>query len=201
MAKRQKSAAVVGLFVYTTEKEGYFHANAYPVTIGHTADELAHIDAGDSDYARKDVNSDTIRNCNGDYSRTQNGLRLDGLSAHSQGNCSDETRQLYGWEVSYRDVYKVGLSDAKGMYQTLTTVEKRMAAISEQFGRPLSYGQYLLHFARAIGATRFVFRQDNRPYASSYADQDIRITELATGADSVDYLVKKWIAGEPVKQS
>lgn len=198
--KTTKSSATIGLLVQTVKQDGYFHVYGYPVTIGMTQSEMRHLDDGVELSAHKEVKPDTVRNCSGSYGESQNGLKLDSLQASSQGSetSSDNTRSLYAWSIEYHCSH-VDLERVKGMAKTLDTVSKRMVKTAATYGRPQTYGQFLLHFARAIGATRMVFPAKGTN-GRSYNEREHRFSDLASGADTVDYMVRQWVAREDNQQ-
>jgi len=196
-SKSRPTPATLGLYVReehdNTFGGGYYHVKAHPVWVGRTPEEYRDIDAG---RQVDDVSRTQVRNASTRYELHQ-GLYLDGLMVNSQGCSRDTTRHLYGFEIEYRDVFSVDARTAERMHKTLSTIERKMSKLADQWGRPATFGQYLLRVAAALGATRIVLpRKDARD--GSYADMDLRIEDLRTGASCVDYRVEQWIAaGQP----
>ncbi len=62
----------------------------------------------------------------------------------------------YAWHVGYHQPYSVDLDRARVMVATLGRVERRLVQLSGQFGRPESFGAYLLRVATVLKASRFV---------------------------------------------
>mgnify|MGYP000668893075 CR=1 FL=1 len=90
------------------DKDGYFHVEARPVTLGLNAWERRRIDEGATFY--RDVTPNTIRNCGDDL---VSGLRLGGIVVSCQGNDDDAERHVYGYEVAYREAHKIDAHDAR----------------------------------------------------------------------------------------
>lgn len=197
--RRPASLATLGLFIETKQEQGFYHVTAHPVWIGLTPDERADIDAGRY-QSRPDVHCDTIRNASTRYTLWQGGLHLDHLRVTSQGNDSDGARRrLYGWEVEYRDVYTVDRREAARMHKTLTAVERKLDALNDRYGRPATFGAYLLRVAAALGATRIVLPKRER---ESYDRCEPRVLELGEAAYRVDQLVEEWVAeGQPAQEA
>jgi hypothetical protein len=193
MTKGKKSAAVLGLFVQEVLKDGFYQVLAYPVSVGPSEGELADMDRG---YAlSKDVTSETIRHCRSDYGSTQNGLRLADLEVYSQGNnetSSGEPRRLYAFEVQYK-AYSVDLRTAAGMFKTLTAIEKRTEKMEAEYGRPGSYGLYLLRVAKAIGATVMIVARKPPAYGQGFAGERPIVRSLSDGAAAVDNDIAMWV--------
>lgn len=186
-----KTSATIGLYVTQEKADGYYHVRAYPVFIGLRPSEMASIDAGRT--IDREINSDTIRNISGFYAdETPNGLYLENLHVNSQGNNDADPRHLYGWDIDYRNVYSIDARKARLMAETLATIEKRMAKIEDKYGRPATFGAYLLRVADAIGATRFVVPVRNHG-ASSYRGREHTIRDLSTGGSIVDGMIRTWI--------
>lgn len=194
MAKRtsrKTTSAVLGLYVHPDASDrDYYHLRAYPVWIGGTPDDLAAIDRGEplSRPLRDQI-------CNvSDYHRQQlGGLDLHQLMVNSQGDNGSSERHLYGWEVEYRDLFSIDLRKAQQMAKTLATIEKRIDALNEKYGRPGTFGTYLLRVADAIGATRIVWPQGVE--RSSYSEREHRIMSLYNGSSYVDGQVREWVKG------
>jgi hypothetical protein len=66
------------------------------------------------------------------------------------------TDDAYGWQVGYHQPYSVDLDRARMMVATLGRVERRLGQLSGQFGRPESFGAYLLRVATVLRVRRFV---------------------------------------------
>ena len=197
MTDRQKTYKIrLGLLVKTEHPTdsygGYFHARAYPVTIGPTAWEQRYrqerIDAGKTDDSYTKIADDTIRNAGDDLA---NGLRLDCLRINSQGRDADDPRHLYGWEVEYKDCYSVDLRRAEQMAKTLKTIETRTAKLEEKYGRPGSFGAYVARIANAISADAIVF-VDGADSGWHHSNGH-RICNLGDGAGRIDRIVREWI--------
>ena len=145
----------------------------------------------------RNVPGDRVRNVS-TYDRV-NGLHLNDFACTSQGNDADEPRRLYGFEIEYRNVFTVDRREAERMAKTLRTIDARMDKVIERFGRPTTFGAYLLRVANAIGATRFIF-QNGRSKGWSHEDHDYDICDLWYGALRVDGLVREWMQENQQKE-
>ena len=190
MARTQKSSAVIGLHLQKVVDGDYVHFNLHPVTIGRTPDELQALDRGEGAGS---VHNDKVRNISCTYGwDTINGLDLSGLQISSQGGgCSTDTR-LYGFEVEYRNVFSIDTAKAERIAKTLTTIRKRMEKLSDKVGRPKTFGQFVGHVAKAIGATKLVLvKNDNM--RGGWDTADVSFRSFPTEAiDHIDYQVDQW---------
>jgi hypothetical protein len=177
----------LGLHVWTQRGDGFFHVYASPVTIGPNAWEQKCRATGE--YAYPDIKDDTVRNCPG-RGDVMGGLRLEDLRVRSQGNESDRSRSLYGWEVIGHDVYTVDLPKAEALVKTLRTIHARMTRLDEKLGRPTTYGAYLARVAAAIGAETFLTSDKTNTW---HDDADYHFHAIADGVRYVDRLIAKWV--------
>jgi len=190
MSKSKTTKNPVRLGLYVTEKRDgdYYHVRATVVTIGLNRWEMRSIDEGRSDYART-VSPSKIRNAGDEL---YDGLWLDGLQVNSQGNNRDEPRNLYGFDVTYRDVFSIDRRRAEHMAKTLATVEKRMDRVYAQFGSAATIGAYVARVAHAIGADAIVVLR-GKSLGWSYDESDNRIMTIADGIYHVDGLARAWV--------
>ena len=186
----------LGLYV-TTERDrsygDYFHIKASVVTIGLNAYERRRID--DTPDYRPEAGYDTIRNT--DDSTDYGGLYLSNLHVTCQGQGTDTPRRLYGFAVEYRNVGSVDQRAAERMATTLKTIDKRMEALDETFGRPSGFGQYLARVAAAIKCETFVFKQ-GASRGWSYSDMDHQICDVSQGIYKVEGLADAWIREDEI---
>lgn len=189
----RKTAARHGLYVTEKHSGSFYHITAYPVTIGHTQDEMIAID--EDRYYDKHITWQTIRNAS---DRDIAGLYLHDLQATSQGHDDDRKHGLYGFECHYQDVYSVNLRQAERMAKTLKTIETRLDKLVTKYGHPTTFGAYLARVAEAIHATAFVFPINW--HGSSYRDNEHHITDIRDGISRIDSLAYAWQqAGQETK--
>jgi hypothetical protein len=134
------------------------------VIVGRTPYELRQLDLGHG--ASDDVVFNTVRNVSCRYeSDTINGLDLDGFRIWSQGDRDSAQRlhePLYGWSYEYHNVYSINNDKVHRMAKTLKTIEKRMDKLRDTQGRPKTFGQFVAHVAKAIGATMLVITSESQ---------------------------------------
>ena len=195
----KKSAVRLGLYI-TDERDrsfggDYYHVRASVVVIGLDAHEMRNIDQGI--HRSEPVKADRIRNVSDE---PIHGLALNNLQVTSQGNSDDTTRHLYGFDVEFRNVFSVDARKAAAMHKTLTTIDKRMATVTEKYGNPATFGAYLARVAQAIGADAFVL-PSNDPPAKSWTYDNIahRILTVADGIYHVDGRVRAWVNERELK--
>jgi hypothetical protein len=173
---------------------GYFHVGLHPVILGRDAYELRQLDLG---RETNDVQPDTIRNISWRYeSDVINGLDLDGFRIWSQGDTQSTLRhdgeRLYGWEYAYTNVHAVDTAKAKRMAKTLTTIERRMDKLRETQGRPKTFGQFVAHVAKAIGAATLVIVPESQ-HSWDWRQKDRRFENFPAAIDHIDYVVNKLV--------
>lgn len=195
--KTRKTSARVGLHVVVKNDGAYFHVGLYPVLIGLSPYEMAQIDAGRD--IGKPSSYDRVRNISCRYeSDTVNGLDFDGLRIWSQGDersANDGSREpLYGWQVAYSDMFgTVDKDKAVRMARTLTAIDKRIEKLRETQGRPKTFGQYVAHVAKAIGATQLVTVSDKAPSSFDWNSVEKRFTAFPDAIDTIDHLVTRTV--------
>ena len=113
--------------------------------------------------------------------------RYKNLTVSCQGNDGRRDSGLYGWRLSYRDVYRVELEDAEVMVKTLRKVERKMTALDKTFGRPSCYAEFVTRVASALGISLAV-RVHGTFGASSYDDMRFVIMSLEDLRDWIQYL-------------
>jgi hypothetical protein len=166
---------------------GYYHVRASVVTIGPTRWH---------EVEENSVRSSAIRNVGDDFINTP-ALYLHNLHVNSQGDDNAPERHLYGFDVTYRDVFSVDARQATAMAKTLKIINRRMGKLRERFGHPDSIGQYLGHVAVAIGASAIIVPQ-GPTRGWSYDEIDHRVMTVGEGVTYVNHVVAKWAAREPV---
>lgn len=186
----KRAADTVGILIAKERRDGYFHVHGSPVIIGPTRQDRLDFDR----YQSTLPGPKTIRNPRNDYGRLTNGLYLADLRVNSQGNDSDGYRKLYGFDVTYRDVFEVDYEKATRMAKTLTMIRKRLGALDDKFGRPTTYGQFMARVAAAITATKLVFRAEDGRRGWSYDDSNFKILDISDGVYQIDHMVTEWAA-------
>lgn len=169
----------IALYLTEVNRDGYYHLFASVVTDG----------------------PEGIRNCEwtrGGNRESAEGIFVDDLEVYSQGQnesrrCDDGSPNLYAWEVHFKP-YSVDDRRAKHMAETFRTLDRKMAKLAEQFGRPVTYGQYLGRVALALGCATFIF--PTGPSSSSYAERSHRRYNLQDGIAQADFLVHRWAEGK-----
>lgn len=164
-------------YLYLTEehRDGYYHLKASVVT----------------------DTPDGIRNTEwiGEAGR---GVFVQDLQVYSQGDArrlnDDGSPNLYAWEVEFKP-YTVDAQLATRMLQTFKVLERKRSKLAEQFGRPVTFGQYCGRVALALGIDGFIVPK--RPFVStSYAEREHRHFTLADGIAQVDFMVAQWAKRE-----
>jgi len=82
---------------------------------------------------------------------------LDALVIRAQYNVKPDSydsplSRVYGWGVYYQDCYSVELDRATAMVKRLTRINARMAKLEQQYGRPATFGAYVLRICEIVGA-------------------------------------------------
>lgn len=154
MSKKQP----IGIRIVTESDGYYFHVYAWPV--------------------RHDADSDKWEY----FPEWMHDPELYGVRTSCQ--CDKEKSLVksdsYAWDVDFQVWQAVNLQEAQRAVKAIAPIERRMKKIAEQFGRPQTYGQYVLHFARAIGATEFVYKS-----RFDDSEQSRRVTDVAFHVDTL----------------
>lgn len=155
----------LALKIVETLDNGYYHIHAHVVTVPPSGETVGYIDSYD----------------------TVGKLWMQGLTVKSQGNQSDTDKRLYGFDVVYRNMYEVDTREAGRIAHTLQTIQKRMDRLSDKFGRPTTFGQFMGRVANAIGAKFIVFE-------SQRSNPGLQFLEVSLGIDKIDRIVADWVA-------
>lgn len=115
---------------------------------------------------------------------------FDNMAFHVQwdteGCHSTPLEHTYGWQVRYRDVYSVDLSDAERMVQTLRKAAKAYAALTV---KPVTFGQYVAMLANALGI-HGALTESKQGNGSHYYDDNIYLEHnLADAAEIIDRVI------------
>lgn len=68
----------------------------------------------------------------------------------------------YGFELRYRDLYSVTLSECEMMAKTLKRIEKNLSKYSEKFGNPETVSDYIFQIAIVEKCEMIVFKSIKR---------------------------------------
>ena len=68
-----------------------------------------------------------------------------------------QVKDVFGWKVEYHP-HAVDLARAEKMIKTLRKIERKLEAISAQWGRPESFGEFVQRVLKVIGADGMVRR-------------------------------------------
>jgi hypothetical protein len=102
----------------------------------------------------------------------------------------NDNQEPYGWTLCYLQPYRVDLGNVERMHKTLKTIQRKLDAMTENEGCATSFGQYVVRFARAIGARKILFwRGDTGMYSTdTYTSEEIRYM-----AHVVDRRINEWM--------
>lgn len=78
-----------------------------------------------------------------------------------------ELSPLTEMRVSYRDIFEVTLDGARRMAKNLGAIERKLEQARETDGEPKSLSQWVLRFARAVGAEGVLYAKDGKLHPSS----------------------------------
>lgn len=110
-----------------------------------------------------------------------------GFQISAQGN-NDDTDGVYGFGVSFRDLYEVDLESAERMAHILRLVKSGLEKYEAEYGWPSSFGIYVTVIAKAIGIEWFLF--DREP--TEYNDAPYSVDARRYGMTKIDRLVNVW---------
>ena len=95
--------------------------------------------------------------------------------------------------VCYSDVFQITLKHARIYLKTLSDIEKRLQRMESVEGRPLTFGDEVNRFARAIGAEGLIFWTGTH---SHYREDEYREITLGEIPSHVNYIVSKLFSKE-----
>lgn len=132
-----------------------------------------------------------VRNCSWDpFGDDQHGSLAD-LRISCQGEGDSREKGVYAWDAEFHPTGGIDLARAKAMHKVLEAIQRKTQQMDKEWGRPQTYGQYVLRIAKAIGAKEMI-RQGPHCRGRSYEDMDLHRKELAEGADTIDYWIRRW---------
>jgi hypothetical protein len=114
-----------------------------------------------------------------------------GFQISAQGN-NDDTDGLYGFGVSFRDMYEVDLERAENMAHILQLVKKGLDSYEKEYGWPATFGIYVTVIAKAVGIDWFLFSRE----PTEYNDSPFSVDDRRYGMHKIDRLVSTWKAGK-----
>lgn len=130
------------------------------------------------------------------YNDPINGFaRLADLRINSQGEQDRRSQGLYGFDVTYRNVFEVELSTAKEMVQTLTKLEKGLAKLEERRGIARDFGTYVGRVAEVLGAEEII---ETKRAGSFYRDGDYVRHSVGDGVEWLKQVEQRWKDGSRV---
>jgi hypothetical protein len=147
------------------------------------------------------INSRTIKNSSdyGQFSlqiiQVENGKirnpgsddAFDNLEFSAQWDSRHLTDTTYAWQVSYRDVFRVELDNARRMVKTLEKVDKLRAKFPVQ---PNTFGQYVALVAAGLGLAG-AYKESRRSVGSgTYSENDYTEFSLADAGTIIDDLIQ-----------
>jgi hypothetical protein len=157
-----KVKPVIGIRLLTEGDGFYFHVRAWPQYWDKERNQWDYF----SEYTHDPDLHAIVATCQSDREKTC--------------DC-----QSYAWRVESQSGH-VELSQAKRAVKALTPIEKKMDKIAQDFGRPVSFGQYVLHFSRAIGATRLIVK-------SRFVSDGDETRDIVDVAFHVDRLIQEFL--------
>lgn len=91
---------------------------------------------------------------------------LDGLTIRAQYESKARPSdwpgsRVYGWDIWYQDCYSVELKRAEAMVKRLRSINAKMDKLEQQFGRPATFGAYVLRVCQIVGAKLFADVSDD----------------------------------------
>ncbi|WP_188187531.1 hypothetical protein [Nonomuraea sp. SYSU D8015] len=92
------------------------------------------------------------------WERNYNWLR--DLRTSAQYTIGHADGGLYGYDIHYSQPFSVQLYQAEAMVKALRKIHREMDKLKSTHGYPDSYGEYVAHFAIAIGCNRFATWQN-----------------------------------------
>ena len=88
---------------------------------------------------------------------------FDSLVVDAQYNTDgDQPFCPYGFSVEYQQPFGVALGRARVMVNTLSSVERSITRLQNQFGPPPDFATYVIWAGRALGVTHIARRKDGR---------------------------------------
>lgn len=93
-------------------------------------------------------------------------------------------------DIAYHDIYKVSLYEIERMAKALRALLKRLEKINQQVGYHMTFGQYVVRFANAIGARYIILKRDKD--SEERSGSKWRFLTLEHGGQYVDRLIAEW---------
>lgn len=134
--KKDTTSARLVLRCYTKSEYGYAHVMFYPM-----------------------LKQPTGKIEGMGFEGVANGLFLNDLELSDQiddHNGRNDGQHDYAWSAYFKPS-RVELREAQAIVKTLTTLDKRLEKMREQFGYVKSYGEFVCRVANALGAVAIVF--------------------------------------------
>jgi len=102
-----------------------------------------------------------------------------------------EPEYSYGWEVAYRDVYKIGYARAQRMVATLHKVSNGLAKLERDMGAPQTFGDYMARVAKVLGVKRTAWPTRENPNVS-YDQNEYQFGTVGDGVGIVRNRMIEW---------
>lgn len=123
-------------------------------------------------------------------------LRLGGLEVSAQiGRVSpgpNERETFYGWEVRFKDLYLIGVREAKQIIETLTFINRGLSKLDTQFGNAKSFSEYLTRIASVLKIA-YVIERKNPNDKGFYGDiEDFKVLDLSAARYHIDRIEHCW---------
>lgn len=95
---------------------------------------------------------------------------FDGLVATCQMDSCKTDDGPYGFNIEYRDIHSAQYNKINKMAKTLKKIHNKMNKMDDEIGRPKSFGEFVIRFAKAIGVKTIVFHDDYENINPRYPD-------------------------------
>jgi hypothetical protein len=153
----QKQKPSIGIRLVTSGDGYYFHVHAWPQLYSFIAEKWEYF----SEWERNPDLHNVLASCQCDREK--------------QGD-----NPSYAWSVE-NQAPRFDLRDAQRAVKQLGPIDKKMNKIAAEFGRPQTFGQFVLHFSRAVGATQLV----RAPRSFETTEHSVDIINVAFHVDEL----------------
>lgn len=99
--------------------------------------------------------------------------------------------------VEYREVYSIDAQRAESMAKTLRSINRKIEALNDKWGRPTDFAGYVSYFAQAVaGTTENVFARKVSGKGWSYDDSEYRWMDVDGLRLHFQSKIKDWKEGK-----